>query len=298
MTYELVHFASAHKNDLFSFRGVELPGNELAVTIRRELIEGLTGDAAPYNSIFTTNGIASTMATIIAAALGYTDISELSRRQIEKIKQAHLLLAMFNAWQPGVFAVSGWDLCGMLTLERPRIPQLLRSGDTRWIHRAAYDLMDYRPGATESPSGIPRGTSLYGSLPHQLQDPTSFAVQLCDILAVRARFGIATAVQLDVPAVPDKALLVMVHRLGTGSIQLTVLNFSARPISGRIMSQHAPAGSAVIDMSTDAEIGEVDREQTITVRLAPHQGMSLLAVPRSGVPVTGRPEILRTPSTE
>jgi trehalose synthase len=298
MTYELVHFASAHKNDLFSFRGVELSGRELAVTIRSELIERLTGDAAPYNSIFTTNGIASTMATIITAALGYTDISELSRWQIEKIKQAHLLLAMFNAWQPGVFAVSGWDLCGMLTLEQSRIPQLLTSGDTRWIHRAAYDLMDYRPEATESASSIPRGTSLYGSLPHQLRDPTSFAVRLCDILAVRARFGIATAVQMHVPAVPDKALLVMVHRLGTGQIQLTVLNFAARAVSGRIMSQHVSPGSAVIDMSTDAVIGEVDPEHTITVHLAPHEGRSLLAVPRSGVLVTGRPETLRTPPKE
>jgi trehalose synthase len=283
MTYELVHFASAHKNDLFSFRGVELSGSELAVTIRNELIERLTGDAAPYNSIFTTNGIASTMATIITAALGYTDINELSSWQIEKIKQAHLLLAMFNAWQPGVFAVSGWDLCGMLTLERSQIPQLLRSGDTRWIHRAAYDLMDYRPGATASPSGIPRGTSLYGSLPHQLQDPTSFAVQLCNILAVRARFGIATAVQVDVPAVPEKALLVMVHRLGSGQIQLTVLNFADRPVSGRIVSQHVPPGSAVIDMSTDAAIGGVDPDHGITVQLAPHQGTSLLAVPPSAV---------------
>ena len=282
MTYELVHFAIAHKDDIFRFRGAELTGGELAVKIRSELIERLTGDAARYNSIFTTNGIASTMATIITAALGYTDISKLSRWQIEKIKRAHLLLAMFNAWQPGVFAVSGWDLCGMLTLERSQIPQLLGSGDTRWIHRAAYDLMDYRPGATESPSGIPRGTSLYGSLPHQLQAPTSFAVQLCDILAVRARFGIATAVQVDVPAVPDKALLVMVHRLGTGPIQLTVLNFADRPVSGRIMSQHVPPGSAVMDMSTDAAIGEVDPEHTITVQLAPHQGRSLLAVPRSG----------------
>jgi hypothetical protein len=181
----------------------------------------------------------------------------------------------------------------MLTLDRSRIPQLLRSGDSRWIHRAAYDLMDYRPEATESPSGIPRGTSLYGSLPHQMQDPTSFAVQLCEILAVRARFGIATAVQVDVPAVADKALLVMVHRLDTGPIQLTVLNFSTRSVSGQVMSQYAPPGSTVIDMSTDTVIGEVDREHAITVRLAPHQGRSLLVVPCSGVPVSGIPETVR-----
>ena len=77
MTYELVHFAAAHNDDTFRFRGADLTGAELAVTIRGELIERLTGEAAPYNSIFTTNGIASTTATIIAAALGYTDIDQL-----------------------------------------------------------------------------------------------------------------------------------------------------------------------------------------------------------------------------
>ena len=83
----------------------------------------------------------------------------------EQIKQAHLLLAMFNALQPGVFALSGWDLCGMLTLDRRQVGGLLADGDTRWIHRAAYDLMDYRPHANESLSKMPRGISLYGSLP-------------------------------------------------------------------------------------------------------------------------------------
>jgi trehalose synthase len=278
MTYELVHFASGHKDNSFRFRGAELTGGELAVKIRGELIERLTGEAAPYNAIFTTNGIASTIATIIAAALGYTDIANLAPGQIEKIKQAHLLLAMFNAWQPGVFALSGWDLCGLLTLERSTVSRLLASGDTRWIHRAAYDLMNYRPEATESPSKMPRGTSLYGSLPEQLQDPNSFASRLRDILAVRSRYGIATSVQVEVPDVPNKAMLVMVHLLETGQLQVTVLNFANQFIAGRVKSEHLPPGAAVIDMCTDQVIDEVDREQTFAVSLQPHQGMALLTV--------------------
>ena len=92
---------------------------------------------------------------------------------------------MFNALQPGVFAFSGWDVCGMLTLSDPRLHDLLRTGDTRWIHRAAYDLMDYQPEAVESSSGMPRGRSLYGSLPEQLKNRTSFVSRLREILAVR-----------------------------------------------------------------------------------------------------------------
>ena len=279
MTYELVHFAIGHKDDIFRFRGAELTGGELATQIRTELVERLTGQAAPYNAIFTTNGIASTTATIIAATLGYTDITNLSEGQIEKIKQAHLLLAMFNAWQPGVFALSGWDLCGMLTLERSKISRLLASGDTRWIHRAAYDLMDYQPEATESPSKMPRGSSLYGSLPEQLNDAHSFAARLRDILAVRTRYGIATSVQVDVPEVSNKAMLVMVHRLDATQLQVAVLNFSNQSIAGRIKSEHLAPGAAVIDMFADQVIAEVDHEHTLAVSLEPHQGMSLLTIP-------------------
>jgi trehalose synthase len=279
LTYELVHFAIGHNDDRFRFRGAELTGGELAVQIRRELVERLTGEAAPYNAIFTTNGIASTTATIIAAALGYPDITNLSQAQIEKIKQAHLLLAMFNAFQPGVFALSGWDLCGMLTLERSKVSRLLASGDTRWIHRAAYDLMGYRPEATESPSKMPRGTSLYGSLPDQLKDPNSFAARLRDMLAVRTRYGIATSVQVDVPEVSNKAMLVMVHRLDTGQIQATVLNFANQPIAGSVTSEHLTPGAAVIDTFTDQVIAEVDPDHTFAVSLEPHQGLSLLSIP-------------------
>jgi trehalose synthase len=279
MTYELVHFAIGHKDDTFSFRGAEVAGGDLAVAIRSELIERLTGEAAPYNATFTTNGISSTTATIIAAALGYPDITNLSPAQIEKIRQAHLLLAMFNAWQPGVFALSGWDLCGMLTLERSKVSRLLASGDTRWIHRAAYDLMDYRPEATESPSKMPRGASLYGPLPQQLEDANSFASRLRAILAVRARHGIATGMQVEVPEVSDKAMLVMVHRLDTRQLQVTVLNFSSQPIAGSVRSEHLSPGAAVIDMVSDQVIAEVDHDQTFAVSLGPHQGMSLLTVP-------------------
>jgi trehalose synthase len=279
MTYELVHFAIGHKDDIFRFRGSEVTGGELAVKIRNELIERLTGKAAPYNAIFTTNGIASTTATIIAAALGYSDITNLAPGQIEKIKQAHLLLAMFNAFQPGVFALSGWDLCGMLTLERSKVSRLLASGDTRWIHRAAYDLMNYRPEATESPSKMPRGSSLYGSLPHQLKDPNSFASRLRDMLAVRTRHGIATSVQVEVPEVSNQAMLVMVHRLHTRQIQVTVLNFASQAIVGSVKSQHLAPGAAMIDMVTDQSIAEVDHGQTFTVSLEPHQGLSLVTDP-------------------
>jgi trehalose synthase len=277
MTYELVHFETLHARDQFMFRSKELTGHELAVTIREDLLDHLTGAAAPYNATFTQNGIASTTATIIAASLGITSIAKLAPEEIEQIKRAHLLLAMFNALQPGVFALSGWDLCGMLTLDRKHVGRLLADGDTRWIHRAAYDLMDYRPHAHESLSKMPRGVSLYGSLPAQLQDSSSFARRLAEMLAVRKRYGIATSVQLDVPQPSNKAMLVMVHQL-TDAEQVTVLNFSAHAISGSVRSEHLVPGSALVDMFTDQEVGEVDDLHTFSISLEPHEGKSLLVL--------------------
>ena len=284
-----------HKDDLFPFRGHELTGAALADKIRGELIERLTGDTAPYNAVFTTNGIASTIPTIIAAVLGYRRISTLSQSQIERLKQAHLLLAMFNALQPGAFAVSGWDLCGMLTLDRKQVSRLLADGDTRWIHRSAYDLMDYRPHAHESLSKMPRGVSLYGSLPAQLQDSTSFARRLAEILAVRKRYGIASSIQLDVPHVSNKAMLVMVHQL-TDAEQVTVLNFSAHAISGSVISESLVPGSVLVDMFTDEEVGEVDDLHTFAISLEPHEGKSLLVLCPGDHLVVAHPRAAEWPS--
>jgi hypothetical protein len=76
--------------------------------------------------------------------------------------------------------------------------------------------------------------------------------------------------------VSNRALLVMVHRLDNGLIQVTALNFSHHPISDRIVSEQLSPGAAVIDMFTDRNIGIVDQWRTFPIGLRPHQGMSLL----------------------
>ncbi|WP_433862087.1 maltose alpha-D-glucosyltransferase [Streptomyces sp. L7] len=116
LTYELVHWATLHKNDLYPFRYEELPGGELAELIRSELVEKLTAPTADYNLVFTTNGIACTTASLIAATQGHATLDSITEADVPAIRDAHLLLAAFNAWQPGVFALSGWDLLGALTL--------------------------------------------------------------------------------------------------------------------------------------------------------------------------------------
>jgi hypothetical protein len=57
------------------------------------------------------------------------------------------------------------------------------------------------------------------------------------------------------------------------------LNFAGQAIVGRVKSQHLAPGAAMIDMFTEQSIAEVDPEQTFTVSLEPHHGMSLRAIP-------------------
>ena len=278
LTYELVHWSAGHVDDVYPYQGGEITGGELGDSVRRDLSQHLTGESAPYNLVFTTNGIACTTATVITAALGISDLATIDDEPIGRIKQAHLMLAMYNALQPGVFALSGWDLCGMLTLPPAQVSELLSSGDTRWISRPAHDLMGVNPQSTRSTAGIPRGRSLYGSLPEQLEDPDSFARQLQAILALRQEYGIATSRQVDVPDVSHKSLLVMVHELAEpDTLQLTVLNFSAEPISGTVRSEFLKPGSTVRDLFADQEVATVDDLSSFQIEMGPYGGLALLA---------------------
>src|SRR4051794_11538863 len=241
LTHELVHFSTVHRDDLFMWHGEETRGEDLAEDVRQTLCSRLTGVRAPYNRTFATNGIACATATVIAATLGIRDIALITSEERDRIKQVHLLLAMFNALQPGVFALSGWDLAGMLTVDAADVADLIADGDTRWLNRGGHDLR----GVDDSPRDgrMPPGRSLYGPLPDQLADEQSFACRLGKILAVRDRFKIAMARQIDVPQVSHKAELVMVHQLRGNGLQITALNFSPETLTGSVRSEHLPAGA-------------------------------------------------------
>ena len=286
MTYELVHFATKHKVETYTLGGREYLGSDLAEHVRQTLRDKLTEPAADYNLVFTQNGIACTTATIIAATLGIADPALATDEQVDLIRRGHLLLAMYNALQPGVFALSGWDLAGNVTLKADQVQGLIRDGDTRWIHRGAHDLMGSNPSATASGSGMPRARSLYGTLPDQLADPTSFAAQLGRVLAVRKQLGIAAGALLEVPEVGHPAVLVMVNFTVRGLIQLTVLNFSGQDLVVDVASDHLDPGCAVVDGLDAGFHGTVGDARSLTVPLAGYQGRALVVEP-AAAPVAG-----------
>ncbi|EQM65755.1 maltose alpha-D-glucosyltransferase [Pseudomonas tohonis] len=278
LTLELVHFWTLHANDTYVFKGQSLPGSILREHIRSEMYERLAGKDAPYNLKFVTNGVACTTVSIITAALGITDLDAIGPADIARIRQVHLLLLMFNAMQPGIVALSGWDLVGALPLAPEQVEALLADGDTRWIHRGAYDLADLDPSAERSSEGLPKARSLYGSLVQQLQDPDSFAAQARRMLAVRRAYGVASSRQILIPETQHPALLVMVHELPAGrGIQVTALNFGAEPLSEVIVLPNVPPGP-VVDMINERLEGDLTEQGELRLELDGYEGLALRVV--------------------
>src|SRR5262249_32613455 len=111
LTMGLSHFTGTHENDPYLFHGSQVTGKQVRDRVHADMYGRLLGDNAPYNLKFG-DGVASTSATVVTAALGIRDLMKLTPAEREKIKRLHLLLAFYNAFQPGVFALSGWDLVG------------------------------------------------------------------------------------------------------------------------------------------------------------------------------------------
>jgi trehalose synthase len=217
----------------------------------------------------------------------------MSDEDVERVKRIHLLLAMYNAFQPGVFALSGWDLTGMLTIEPSQVSDLIADGDTRWINRGAHDLMGTNPKAQRAEGGLPRARSLYGTLPDQLADRASFARRLRRIIRIRRRYRIPMATQIDVPGVSHRSLLVMVHRLENANLQVTVLNFGPEPVSGTIRSEHLPPTANVIDLFRGQQIAVVDDLCSFSLELDAYQGVPLLLPLPAAPPAVAPPPAMR-----
>lgn len=275
LTYELVHFWTIHKDDSYTYKNKEITGLKLRDIVRNDLRQKLTTGGKNYNLLFTDNGIACTTASLLAASQDYTDISNLTKAQIDTIMNAHLLLAKFNAWQPGVFALSGWDLAGTLTLEADQVKDLVSQGDTRWINRGSYDLMGDSPNVKLSSAGMPKAVSLYGPLPEQLKNPESFASQLKVLLAQRDRLQLAVSKQIDIPTVSHNSALAMLHELPDNKLQITLLNFSNESINTRVGSRAMPRTGTVTVFASHEPAAEIS-DHSFEITLQPYEGLLLI----------------------
>ncbi|MBA1205234.1 maltose alpha-D-glucosyltransferase [Pseudomonas capeferrum] len=282
LTVELVHFWTLHAHDMFMYKGQTLPGAILREHIREEIYERLSGEHAPYNLRFVTNGISCTTVSLITAALGIRDLDTVEEADIALIQKIHLLLVMYNAMQPGVVAISGWDLVGALPLPGESVAERMQDGDTRWIHRGGYDLASLDPDATESVRGMPRARALYGSLDTQLERSDSFASSVKKLLAVRQAYAIASSKQILVPDVASPGLLVMVHELPAGrGIQITALNFGRETISEELVLSGFTPGP-VVDMINETVEGDLTEDGRLMINLDPYEALCLRIVNSGG----------------
>jgi trehalose synthase len=292
LTYELVHFADTHSQESFDFRGRPVTGAALAELVRADLLDRLTGPRAPYNHVFSTNGIACTTASVITAVLGIEDLDRIGPDEVDRVRDVHLMLAAFNAWQPGVMALSAWDLVGALTLGLDEVADLVRDGDTRWINRGAHDLLGVADGVSTAPSGIPVARSLYGSLVEQQKDPRSFLSGLAAVLRVRQNLGLSTATPAGVADSDSAAVLGLQHVLYDTDIQLTVINFSGDPVTCRLSTDALVPGHEVRDVVAGSAVGLVDDERGFVMTLAPYDYRALRVEP------AGLPAVAPVPGSE
>jgi trehalose synthase len=279
LTMELVHFAT-HKDDPFPFHGTQMSGAALRSKVHEEMFGVLIGEHAPYN-LKAGDGVACTTASLIAATLGYRDINKLSKAEKQKIARLHLLLAQYNALQPGIFALSGWDLVGALTLPPESVKDRMADGDVRWINRGAYDLLGANWRTTSSASGLPKAVALYGPLPEQLRQRDSFASQLAHMLQVRKDLKLYAARQLDVPTVKAKGLLLLVHELPENrGLEITALNFGRDAIDETLTVPQAKPGANVVDaLNAKSKALQVSSDHTLRIQLEPYEGKALHIAP-------------------
>lgn len=248
-------FGGSQANQVFAVSGRRVTGQTLVDLARQDMYTGLMGASAPYNLKFG-EGIACTTATLIAAKLGIRDLARITPSDVKRIEHLHLLLAFFNAMQPGVFALSGWDLVGDLTLPPAAVRDRLADGDTRWINRGAYDLVGSNPTATRSAAGLPRATALYGPLPRQLEHPVSFASQLARMLQVRAQLRLYAGEVVDAPVVRAKGLFVLVSSLpDSHDLEVTAINFGRSPVDESVAIKGAAPAMRVSNLFDPAAPG-------------------------------------------
>lgn len=284
ITYQLVPL-DFRGDELLEFEGQTITGRQLRERTLAEMRNRAAGRAAPYNLLYrpTRDGLATTYAGFVAACIGVQDLDRITTGQAAQIRRGHLLIAMANAMQPGVFSLSSWDLAGALPLEPRLVEDRMKDADYRWVNRGGVDLLGVNPQALNSSFGLPRARSLYGSLPEQLRDPASFSSQLKRMLAARRKWRIHEGELVAVPDVSHSAVCLLVMRVpGPPAVIVTALNFDRDPVSepldfGRVagLDRAALADRRVLEVISGDSAGTVGPQGILQINLEGRSGKVL-----------------------
>jgi len=287
IAYQLINLRSQEQ---VQYGDETLSGTELADRILKQMQDAVTGDAAPYNALYRPkqNGVATTFAGFIGPALGI-DPYQATPDEVETIKQAHVMLAVVNAMQPGVFALSEWDLIGALPLDRSLVQDRIAEGDMRWLNRGAVDLMGVADTSV-SPFGLPRAQHLYPPLPQQLTDPSSFASQVANIIQARKRWQISDATAVAAPDLEPDSVFALLMRLPTdvGGVAVLAANYSRDQAQVSVDLSPLAEGSDEISGTPHEIISDSDMGSLSGTELSfPLDGLTAVSIVIGGTPGGG-----------
>jgi len=253
LMFDLAHMRN-HGDEKFWVNGEEMLGRTIYDSMYKKVKEQLITTKTPYIRDWSTPGFCGTLAGFAAAALNIHDPFDMTPSQKSEVQRLHFLAATFNAMQPGVFALSGWDLVGALPVSPESLGSWMDDGDGRWTNRGAYDLIGVNPGAKASRSGLPRAVALYGTLTEQLKDRDSFASQLRRMLRARKEIDIAFSKLVSVPETDNRGVLVMLFQdAKDDGWSISVLNFSRERVRGTAELPQLARKSADLIYSTHGE---------------------------------------------
>lgn len=277
-------------DELFQYGHEALSGSEVQERVLKEVREQALGSHAPWNRPYRAaqDGIASTLVGLLAAGLKLNPYTA-EGDDMERIRKLHLLVARANAMQPGVFSLSGWDIVGALPLCDGEVdPRLLDGEDYRWFNRGGIDLPGVASDAHRSAGGLTHAKALYGPLPAQLADKSSFAYQLKQMLATRERYGIAFGELISPPPEPNRSnaagLCILAMELPDAKgWAITALNFGRTDVTQLLNLPKLLADTngkfrtrPIIDSETGIRVGMTDVHSMYTLRLAALDGKTLV----------------------
>lgn len=220
--YTINKHINLNPNTEFNFKGTTYTGRQIT-----DYIFNLTKvKAKEYDlQLFDGSGIATTFASICLGRLGISRQSTLSKDQLENVKKLMLLISVYNAYLPGIFQISAWDLMGALQLEKddPDIQNFTKGFDYRWLDRGAYDLTG-NSTLNKSVKGVPKCKALFGDLRSQLNVSDSFVSQLQRLLKLRIDLDIPSSIFLG--TLPStNSTIVFVNRNSYADFIMVILNF-------------------------------------------------------------------------
>jgi trehalose synthase len=276
LMFDLCHLRK-HGRGEFRMGDRTVTGKGLYQGMYEEAKEQLGDSGLACMPEFSNLGFCGTIASYAAASCGISDPYDMTDEEKDEVQKLHLLAAFFNAMQPGVFALSGWDLVGALPLSADEARPWIEDNDFRWMNRGAFDLVDVNAAARASEAGLPKAAAIYGSLPSQLRDRRSFASRLQAMLRARKESGIALSSLIAVGEPVSKGMFVMLLQRPDelGGWIITALNFATEPARENLHFSEIAGTTARLVYSTEPESsagvrpGEHGR---VSLRLGPRQG--------------------------